>query len=566
MTNRHFAAVSHNVPRGRVAERRAAAPRSPSRPAGAPMYIRAVESVGKVPLPLYDSRSTVHNGLVARYKDYNQKQGEFLVVHFSDQLLPGTFEYTLNYLIDKKTDISALDSHYKNDTTGAPAYDPRVLLKIVLYAYSRGIYSSRRIMELCQTNIIVKALSANSVPHFTVIADFICSMKEEIRKIFLDVLMVCQELSLVGGEVFAIDGCKLPSNASKESSGTFAQLKKKKEKLEKLLNRLMEQHTTCDQVETQGEGEISSSTQNAIERIDAKIQRISAFLESRAPRYGTRGTEVQSNITDNESAKIKSSHGMIQGYNGIALVDDKHQVIIASEAYGKGQEQSAFTPLLQQAEENLKTISGQEQPLSGKTILADTGYFSEENLKSAAEKEMEAIIPDNNFRKRDERFSDREVHSGIEYKFGFQDFTYNEERNTYSCPNGKVLKHIGHAVLHGSSGHRYQSMASDCKGCAYTVKCRHRGNTGNGKRTLFISDKNDSTNYSARMIAKIDRPEIRRRYSQRMRIVEPVFANITFHKKLNRFTLRRKVKVNIQWLLYCIVHNIGKISDAMAEA
>jgi IS5 family transposase len=255
---------------------------------------------------------------------------------------------------------------------------------------------------------------------------------------------------------------------------------------------------------------------------------------------------------------------MIQGYNGIALADDKNQVIIASEAYGKGQEQGAFTPMLQQAEENLKTISGREQPLSGKTILADTGYFSEENLKSAAEKEMEAIIPDNNFRKRDERFEDRESHSGIEYKFGFQDFTYNEETNTYSCPNGKVLKHIGHAVLHGSSGHRYQSMASDCKGCPYTEKCRHRGNTGNGKRTLFISDKNESTNYAAQMIEKIDRPEIRQRYSRRMGIVEPVFANITFHKKLNRFTLRTKAKVNIQWLLYCIVHNIGKISDAMA--
>ena len=75
-------------------------------------------------------------------------------MQFRDQLLPDTFEYTLNYLINEEIDLSELDSKYKNDLTGAPAYDPRVLLKIILFAYSRGIFSSRRIMEPCETNII----------------------------------------------------------------------------------------------------------------------------------------------------------------------------------------------------------------------------------------------------------------------------------------------------------------------------------------------------------------------------------------------------------------------------
>jgi transposase len=122
---------------------------------------------------------------MARYKENNQEQGRFLSINLNDQLMPDSFEYTLNYLINEEIDLSELDSKYKNDLTGAPAYDPRVLLKIILFAYSRGIFSSRRIMELCETNVLAKALSADSVPHFTVIADFITSMREEISGIFL---------------------------------------------------------------------------------------------------------------------------------------------------------------------------------------------------------------------------------------------------------------------------------------------------------------------------------------------------------------------------------------------
>jgi transposase len=84
-----------------------------------------------------------------RYTENNQGQGRFLTVNLSEQLLPDTFEYKLNFLITEEIDLSELDSKYKNELTGAPTYDPRVLLKIILYAYSRGIFSSRRIMELC---------------------------------------------------------------------------------------------------------------------------------------------------------------------------------------------------------------------------------------------------------------------------------------------------------------------------------------------------------------------------------------------------------------------------------
>src|SRR5687768_1537944 len=103
---------------------------------------------------------------MARYKAYDYGQMKFLPVSFERQILPGTFEHTLHRLIDQEIDLSVFDSHYRNDETGAPAYDPSILLKIILFAYSKGITSSREIARLCRENVVFMALSADSAPHF----------------------------------------------------------------------------------------------------------------------------------------------------------------------------------------------------------------------------------------------------------------------------------------------------------------------------------------------------------------------------------------------------------------
>ena len=104
---------------------------------------------------------------MAKFKKYNYKQDTMLVINFEEQLQPGTFEHAIHYLIDHKIDLSSFYPKFKNDDTGRPAYDPAILLKIILFAYSKGITSSREIEWCCQTNIIFKALSCDSQPHFT---------------------------------------------------------------------------------------------------------------------------------------------------------------------------------------------------------------------------------------------------------------------------------------------------------------------------------------------------------------------------------------------------------------
>ena len=134
---------------------------------------------------------------MARYK-YIDTQRRLLAVDLSRQLLPGTFEHALNHLLDHAVDLSHFDARFQNDATGAPAYPPALLLKVVLFAYSQGIVSSRRIERACQEHVTFLALCGDRAPHFTTIAKFVSALGEDIARVFAAVLAVCDRQGLIG--------------------------------------------------------------------------------------------------------------------------------------------------------------------------------------------------------------------------------------------------------------------------------------------------------------------------------------------------------------------------------
>jgi transposase len=241
---------------------------------------------------------------MARYKITQRDQGKFIPVCFDLQIQPGTFEYTLDYLIDNKVDLSVFNKVYRNDETGAPAYNPAVLLKIVLLAYSRGIFTSRDIAGLCEQNVIFMAISGDTRPHFTTIAYFISSMEDQIKSVFADVLMYCDEVGLIGKNMFAIDGCKLSSNASKEWSGTHESFEKKLKKMRNAIGYILRKHRDADYKES-----ITDQRQREeryINKLNTQIEKVEDFLKENKDKIGKQGKPIKSNITDNESGYMKS--------------------------------------------------------------------------------------------------------------------------------------------------------------------------------------------------------------------------------------------------------------------
>jgi transposase len=165
----------------------------------------------------------------------------FLAVDLSEQLHPGSFEYALHNLIEHEIDLSEIEARYANDEVGAWANDPRVLLKIVLLAYVRGIISSRGMEAACCRDVQFMAISGNSAPHFSTLAQFVSSLGPAMGKIFAQVLTICDRQGLIGRQLFVIDGVKLPSNASKAKSGKRKDYLRQVAKMEKAIEQMLAQ-------------------------------------------------------------------------------------------------------------------------------------------------------------------------------------------------------------------------------------------------------------------------------------------------------------------------------------
>lgn len=502
---------------------------------------------------------------MAKYKKYSNDQGVFLPVFFDKQILPGTFEYSLNHLIEKELDIRFFDSRYKNDETGAPAYDPKILLKIVLFAYSRGITSSRKIAQCCEENIIFMALSANTRPHFTTIADFISNLDERATALFKEIILVCDEMGLIGRDMFAVDGCKLPSNASKEWSGTKADFKRKSDKLEKAIDRIIKKHREID--DTENKAAIIEKDTQYIAKLQKQIKKIRDWTKDNDDRPGAGGKPVKSNITDNESAKMKTSNGVIQGYNGVAMADDKHQVIVAAEAFGKGPEQDLLKPMIDSTKGNLEEDVFEESKLT-----ADSGFHTKKNMDMLAKEGIDGYVADNLFRKRDPRFDNSGRYKEQTHKerlrkekktrlFSTKDFYFDPDFKFCMCPSGKRLYRTGNGIdTKGNFVTRFQGPKSACGPCTLRSKCLRKPDKTLQRQVAYFHDRKiPQGTASEKMKQKIDSPYGRMMYSKRLGTVEPVFANIRHMLKLDRFTLRGKIKVNCQWLLFCAVHNLKKI-------
>lgn len=515
---------------------------------------------------------------MAKYKPTNPSQGHFLPVFFHKQLQKGTFEYAINHLIDEELDLSHLDVRYQNDETGAPAYDPRILLKVVLLAYSRGITSSREIARYCEENIVFIALSANSKPHFTTISNFVSSMDKEIIILFHEVLLICDEMGLIGREMFAVDGCKLPSNASKGWSGTRDDFKKKCTKLEAAVERIVKRHRESDL--TQAQENVKETEEQYISTLTKQVKKIKDWLDDNDDKPGRMGTPTKSNISDNDSAKMKTSNGIIQGYNGVAMVDEKHQIIVGAEAFGEATEYNLLGPMIGLTRDNFSSINKSKDIFQTAKLTADSGFHTNKNMKMLADEQIDAYIADRHFRKRDHRFDNagrykekttekRRKLDGSRKQFLPRDFTFDPDLKFCICPAGKRMYRTGFRILRGAKRAAFIGQKRYCRPCKLRTQCLRYPNKTEIRQVtcaLGVAIENTPASFAEKMKNKIDSVVGKAIYAKRIATAEPPFAHIRSVMRLDRFSFRGKKKVNNQWLLFCIVHNLKKVHQYGLEA
>lgn len=508
---------------------------------------------------------------MGNFIDTNINQTVLLDINYLEQLGTNNFDFYLYTLLNKEHILDEFLTRYKNHSVGRKAYPPELLLRIIFCAYYRGITSSRVIAGLCKSDLKFMALAVGTTPHFTTIANFVSGNSDAIKDLFHRILLICDESGLIGKEHFAIDGCKLPTDASKQWSGTHAELEKKSLKMRARAERIVNKHLECDSQKNKQSNHHQKDMQT-VATLLRNADKIDKFLAGNEKRIGHSRSkkEVQSNITDNESCKMTTSKGTIQGMTCVTVADEKHQIIIEARAFGVGQEQVTLKPMIE------KIASHFEGDIfkSGCVVTADTGYCSEDNLQYLDEQGVTAVIPDNQFRLRDPVYSESETYLAHKEKrqatrldnkktravFFSDAFTVDFEKRQATCPNGKRMLYLGDHFETAAGPHmRFRGYLKDCRECPLKKQCMKKDVNQQGRQLSVLIDSKKKVTQLDKMRKIIDSEDGKKQYSRRMHTIEPVFGNICSNKRLNRLSLRGEEKVTAQWQLYCMMHNIEKL-------
>jgi len=410
-------------------------------------------------------------------------------------------------------------------------------------------------------------VSGGATPHCTTLAAFVSSGGEALSQLFTQVLVVCDRQGLIGRELFAIDGVKLPSNAAKARSGTRKEFQREARKMERVVRKMLARHREEDETHSY-EPSLRQREARQVERLKHEAAALRTWLHGHPhDRRGVRGSLRKSNRTDNESAKMATGKGVIQGYTGVAVVDATHQIIVEAQAHGVGQEQELLGP----------TVDAIQSWRTETTVLtADAGYHSEANLQELAVLGIDAYLPDNGYRRRDPRYAGQDQHRAKPEPlwnktpappprelFCAHDFHVAQDHSSCLCPAGARLYRNGHhRDRRGKVAVKFTGRKTDCGRCVLRVRCLRSPQTTPVRQVSLVlgSTVGKPETCTARMRRKMDSPLGREILTRRFATVEPVFGNLRHNKRLDRFTLRGRTKVDGQWKLYCLVHNIEKLT------
>lgn len=408
---------------------------------------------------------------------------------------------------------------------GNMAYHPKMMLKVLFYAYASGIFSSRNIAKALGENIAFIYLAAWQRPDFRTINNFRKNNLEQIEDLFVQIVHLCQQLKMVKLGHISIDGSKFKANAADRKSYD-------RKRIEREMKRILDQAEKQDQ-----QDDALYGCQNSGDEIPTEIrereQRI-AKLKQIQKQLDQQGTE-KINATDADAVFMKTTGGIKTTYNAQASVDEDVQVIVAADVTNQPNDKEQLLPMIEQTEQN---TGG-----SIDTLSADSGYSTPDNLEKLEDYEIDAYIPDDIYQSRSRG---KEVDP-----FDKEHFIYDESADVFTCPAGKVLK-FWYTKREPKAVYRVY-RCSQCDSCQHFGQCTKSKNGRSIWRRLV--DKKIKA-----MRSKLDSDVGKAIYAKRRHIVEPVFGHIKAIIGFTGFNLRGLKKVNAEFKLVAIAHNLKKIS------
>ena len=506
-----------------------------------------------------------------RFKAFPSDQGSLFSEDIYSRIPKNHPVRLVNSVVDQ-LDISSLMSQYKGG--GTSSYHPRMMLKVLFYSYLSNIYSCRKIEKALGENIHFMWLSGNSVPDFRTINYFRGKrLRSEIHHLFSEVVRLLVSLDYVSLDVQYIDGTKIESRANRYTFVWRKSVEKHKAKLEAKIASVLADIE--DQIKTDGK-ECNKEELTAVdsELLKKKLSELNANLKDRSkatqkaldelqlkhlPRLegyekqlSTLGDRNSYSKTDTDAVfmRMKDDHmnnGQLKpGYN--TQISTEEQFITHYTIH----QTNADTTTLEAHLESFETAYGRQSS----EVVADAGYGSEQNYLMLEAKQIDAYVKYNYFHAEQKKKAKTDP-------FAVANLFYNEQEDFYVCPSGQQMKNTGTGVRISVNGHQSEVTyyeAQRCEGCPLRGRC-HKAE---GNRRIEVNYRLNKLKRQARELLESELGLAHR--SKRPIEVEAVFGQMKANNKFTRFTMKGLQKVNIEFGLMALAHNLRKMFQKQQDS
>lgn len=505
-----------------------------------------------------------------RFKKITSEQSVLFPSNICDKIAANHPVRVVNHIVDQ-LNIDDILSTYKGG--GTSSFHPRAMIKILFYSYVNNIYSCRKIAKQLEENICYMWISGNNTPNFRTINDFRGKkLKGKIHQIFTEFVRLMSELGYVSLDIQYVDGTKIEAASNKYTFVWKETTKKNKEKLEAKIDSILkeiDQSIATDNTDQSGEEKCEPLNSEKLSKKIAELnQRLSTLnkeqqkdlkklKEEHLPRLskyedqleilGERNSYSKTD-TDATFMRMKEDHmknGQLKpAYN--LQISTENQLVTNFSMHQRPGDTATLTPHLEQFKEVHQKQSS--------TVVADSGYGSEQNYEYAENEQIEAFIKYNYFHKEQKR-------SYKKNPFLPANLFYNQAANYLVCPMGQHMNFIGIGKRQSELGYQYQVsiyQAENCNGCPLRSQCHNSKNN----RRIELNHKLNKYRKQARERLMSEQGL----YHRSKRPIEPeaVFGQIKFNNKFNRFTLRGLTKVEIEIGLILLSHNLRKIAQIVS--
>ena len=469
----------------------------------------------------------------------DRNMGILLPQYLDDYIPKNHIVRVYDKVIDMYSD-KELGLEYNESQVGNSRYNPRIMLKILIYSYSQGIRSSRKIEKALYENLSFKWLARDLKPDHKTISEYRRNNQAIIKRTLKKVILMCKEMDLINGNYLFIDGTKIKGNASLDKAWTKKRIRLVIKRLDSHINKLIEIHKKNDELEE------DSSSYVIVDNIEEKINKLKIKkkqLEKIDKEIEKREGEKSYNTTDKDTILLNTRQGTIIGYNGQIAVDEKNGIIISNDIVRKNNDFGLFKKEFNKAVRN----TGIEY----KGGVADAGYSKAGDLKELIEKDKDIIVPSQRQRKEEKDIEE------TKNNFSKDKFRYDEEKDIFICPMGYTLKYQKADRREKETLKRYVIEDKNiCLKCPYYGKCT-KSKTG---RTL---SKGEDEHIRKKLENRYYSKEGKEIYKKRKYKVETVFGHMKKNLGFREFLLRGIDGALTEFNIFCINYNIMKMVNIL---